>query len=115
MLLRHPFRQQGLLGADFAGRTMAAAITIEQILMTLRLVTSAIAMQFRQQRRILLRKFVRFLYRTDELVGVERQTLLRRVGRDGLCLRQPRAAAMTRDAHRPARAAILRRLTAERW
>ena len=93
---------------------MVVAITIEQILMTVPYVTSAIAMQFRQQRRILLRNFSRLLYRTDDMVWIERQTPPRRVGRDGLCLRPSRAAAMTRDAHRATHAAILHRGTAER-
>lgn len=50
---------------------MVASVTIEQILMTQRPVTSAIAMQLRQQRRIFLSNLVRLLCRTDELVRIE--------------------------------------------
>src|ERR1700674_1183643 len=77
-LLRHPLRQQHLAGAAFARRRMHAAITIEQALMTFRLVASAIAMQLREQRRIFFGVFVCFLYRTSgELVRIERQARLR--------------------------------------
>src|ERR1700722_9442567 len=106
-LLRHPFRQQCLAGADFARRAMRAAIAIEQALMSFRLVATAIAMQLRQQLRILLREFVRFLYRTDELVWIECQSRLRVFRRGSVRrLRSTRAAAMTRDAHCSARIAI---------
>src|SRR5271156_697492 len=120
-LLGHPLRQQHLSRADFARGRMHAPITIEQTLMTFRLVTSAIAVQLRQQRRILPRVFVGFPNRTDELVRVERPGALLRtlrsvcsVCREGLGLR-PSGAAMTRDAHCSARIAIARRRTAEDW
>ena len=71
-------------------------------------VTSAIAMQLRQQRRILFCNLVRLLCRTDELVGIECHAFLRQVERDRVCLRQSRAAAMTRYAHRANRAATFR-------
>src|SRR5579863_10036806 len=79
---------------------MRAAITIEQILMALRLVATAITMQLRQQRRILLREFVCFLDRTDELVGIEREPRLRVFRSGGFRrLRPASATTMTRDAH----------------
>src|SRR5271170_3230875 len=119
-LVGHPLRQQHLARADFARGGMHAPITIEQTLMTFRLVTSAIAVQLRQQRRILPRIFVCFPNRTDELVRVERPGALLRtlrsvcsVCREGLCLRPSCAAAMTRYAHGSARIAIARRRTAE--
>src|SRR5258708_32274952 len=86
---------------------MRAAITIEEVLMTFRLVAAAIAMQLCQQRGILLGKFVGFLYRTDELAWIERQARLRRFRRTGLrSLRVTLAAAMTPDADCSARIAI---------
>src|SRR5271156_297505 len=119
-LLGHPLSQQHLSRADFARGGMHAPITIEQTLMTFRLVTSAIAVQLRQQRRILPRIFVCFPNRTDELVRVERPgPLLRSLRtvcsfcREGFGLRPSGAAAMTRDAHCSARIAIARRRTAE--
>ncbi len=74
--------------------------------MTVHPVTSAIAMQFRQQRRILFRKFVRLLYRTSELVGIERQTLVGSVDRRSIRLSTSPATAMTRDTYRAMRTVI---------
>src|SRR5208337_4093010 len=60
-LLRQVLRHQRLPDADFAPRAVVTSITIQQILMALHPVTSAIAMQLRQQHGILLRNLVRLL------------------------------------------------------
>ena len=106
-LLRQLLRHQRLTDADFALRAVVASITIEQILMAVHPVTTAIAMQLRKQRRTLLRNLVGLLCRPNELVGIECHAFGRLIERDRIY--PSRAATMTRDAHSGTRTAIFHR------
>ncbi len=77
-----------LAGADRAMRAMRIAIAVEQILMPVGAVASALAMQLREQRGIALGDLVGLLDFAHELVGIERQAQILR--------RRPGIAALLR-------------------
>ena len=78
LLDRHPVVGQLARGhrfadTDFAARAVRAAKTIEQILVAVMLLASAVAMQLGEQFRMLLRDRIGLPRITLKLVGIERQ------------------------------------------